>query len=62
MFGSGKGRRARFDNDNDGGRGGGRVWCRICGAAVRQTRSGFGVGDVCAKPKCQNRYLDRFGD
>jgi hypothetical protein len=34
-----------------------RVWCKICGRPVRS-----GLGEVCNKPSCHTRYLDKFGD
>jgi hypothetical protein len=58
MFSSRKARRG--DDEFGGGRGGGRVHCRICGCVVRPAR--FGVADVCSRARCQRRYLDRFGE
>ncbi len=42
--------------DGGGGRGTGRVWCRVCGRPV-----GSVLGEVCSRPSCHDRYLARFG-
>jgi len=49
----GRGRRGR-NNDDDGGRSAGRVWCRICGRPVRSS-----IGDVCSAPRCHRAAMAR---
>jgi hypothetical protein len=33
-----------------------RRWCRVCGRPVRSQ-----VGEVCSRPDCHRRYLQRSG-
>ncbi len=34
----------------------GKRWCRICGRPVQAA-----FGEVCSRPECHHRYLQRHG-